>query len=516
MNVKNRDLVLGFGVFLGAVVSAGIVAGWGMAGCVRSGLIQTQDTSGECPQCPLDPNRDTVPDCTQANGVDMLPITRFNAFPNTGITQITNDGGTRPLFAAQDLYFYTDGTAMPVFEEKDDTFPHGVQVYAPGFEPAATNGDICDPPDPDNGVLHMFGGPFLSWGGGIGIAMEKLNGRETGNRGYNVESNTMIPLPTTGKLAATNQVDPLAPKGFCCNFEYPALAGCQPTTDPQFAKYVATCPPQNSEFGVLVAALDVSAYEGVSFWARKGPTGQDGIRVMVGDKHTDDDINYLAQRQYGFTGHLDPIYCQRVRECACRNHADCALAIGDQIPDPTDSGAPGALVSMGGDFCGPFPPASHLAQGCAGSNGGPALCCAQTNCNSPYPAFPNDIPDANVNMNTLDWLGADPQYYGRSCSYYAYQNGIGSFWCYNPGSDPPPADPTEQCGDHWESVVTLSTDWTFYKVPFANMHQQGFAKRFDAIDLNAVTVVRFTWDVGYVDYWIDDVSFYRPESQQAP
>jgi hypothetical protein len=24
-----------------------------------------------------------------------------------------------------------------------------------------------------------------------------------------------------------------------------------------------------------------------------------------------------------------------------------------------------------------------------------------------------------------------------------------------------------------------------------------------------VTVVRFTWTVGWVDYWIDDVRFYR-------
>ena len=64
------------------------------------------------------------------------------------------------------------------------------------------------------------------------------------------------------------------------------------------------------------AMKDVSAWEGISFWARRGPDSQAGFRVLVGDKYTDDDIAYLMYR-------IDPMlprYCERVRECGCLNH----------------------------------------------------------------------------------------------------------------------------------------------------------------------------------------------------
>ena len=57
--------------------------------------------------------------------------------------------------------------------------------------------------------------------------------------------------------------------------------------------------------------------------------------------------------------------------------------------------------------------------------------------------------------------------------------------------------------------MNLSNEWQFYTVPFNTMTQQGWAKRSDGLDLTTVSVVRFTWDGGWVDYWIDDVRFYR-------
>jgi len=39
--------------------------------------------------------------------------------------------------------------------------------------------------------------------------------------------------------------------------------------------------------------------------------------------------------------------------------------------------------------------------------------------------------------------------------------------------------------------------------------QQGWAKRSNKLDTTAISVVRFTWDGGWVDFWIDDVRFYR-------
>ena len=45
------------------------------------------------------------------------------------------------------------------------------------------------------------------------------------------------------------------------------------------------------------------------------------------------------------------------------------------------------------------------------------------------------------------------------------------------------------------------------------MLQQGWAQRSAKLDLTAISVVRFTWDGGYVDYWIDQVNFYRHKPQ---
>ena len=41
------------------------------------------------------------------------------------------------------------------------------------------------------------------------------------------------------------------------------------------------------------------------------------------------------------------------------------------------------------------------------------------------------------------------------------------------------------------------------------MLQQGFAKRSPSMDLTSVSVVRLTWEAGPIDYYVDDLRFYR-------
>ena len=98
------------------------------------------------------------------------------------------------------------------------------------------------------------------------------------------------------------------------------------------------------------------------------------------------------------------------------------------------------------------------------------------------------------------------------------RNGIFGYWCFDPAAsderDSRPAEQTEACGDHWTRVVNLSNEWQFYTVPFSAMAQQGWAKRQAALDLKSVSVVRFTWDGGWIDFWIDDVRFYKTKTQQ--
>ena len=79
-----------------------------------------------------------------------------------------------------------------------------------------------------------------------------------------------------------------------------------------------------------------------------------------------------------------------------------------------------------------------------------------------------------------------------------------------------PAETTEQCGDHWTRVVNLSNEWQFYTVPFNTMAQQGWAKRSPGLDPSSISVIRFTWDGGWIDYWIDDVRIYRRKPPPTP
>lgn len=492
------DSTLRRGAALAAMVVAAAVFIWctlpGGTVVVLNGKSTTPDPC--IGPCFPDPGSGPV-DCTVQDQVDTLHVETFDNFSMT--------------LAAQDLYVYTDGTATVYF-----TNYVGEQSTG-GFEPPVANpsamplvgpqGQLCLPPADDGflpGVLHMFGGPFLVWGGGAGVAMAKLNGRD--------------PITTVGGGPFGNQepqpdADPSAPKAFCC-VSHDSAGNCITTSN---AKFAAVCPPTTAEFAVSIGALDVSQYEGVSFWARRGPNGQAGLRINVGDKYTDDDLNYLAQRQQAAIGQPQPTYCSRNRQCACTNFQSCVPVTGAELlgthPPNMLPGtfSPDTVVSMCGLPVGlnMIPVCGDSLAACVGLNGGPSYCCGATNCNQPYPAYPCDpLPERGL-FADAGGVGGDPQFYGRPCSPYAWTNGINSSYCFNPATDPPPAPPTETCGDFWASTVTVDTDWKFYEVPFTALHQQGFAKKAEAFDLNAVSVVRFSWDVGWIDYWIDEVSFYR-------
>jgi hypothetical protein len=48
------------------------------------------------------------------------------------------------------------------------------------------------------------------------------------------------------------------------------------------------------------------------------------------------------------------------------------------------------------------------------------------------------------------------------------------------------------------------------------MLQQGWAKRWQFFDTSSVSVVRLTWDAGWIDYWIDNLRFYRVRRNGLP
>jgi hypothetical protein len=485
----DQSALVRVGVTLGAALAiASVFQGCQAFGGQPSSSAAAPDASKDvgflaCPDsgtCFPDPGSRPT-DCSIASGIDTLPIVTFDDVNiKTG------------FYKAEGMYIYTDNTAESWFSNGQDLciaslppVPHASTTSPPpvaqvpdtcGFEPWTAPVDLCTP---GNNALHLLGGPFVGWGGGIGVSMQKLNGRDTVNGDPN--------------------------KALCA-----PMGGGPPA---------AVCPPDDAEYAVRVAALDVSAYEGVSFWARRGERSQTGLRLSVGDKHTDDDLNYYAVRQSAITGVPEPLYCQRVKECGCLYNDSCNYYdVNGRFfcRDPLD---PKTQRQCRLDDKG-----QPVGNGTTSINGTTTNCtCGAVDvCNVIDPAFPNDPPIGadGQPITTIDPMTGNPvdgdtAFYGRACTPYQFPDGTGTSFCFNPGSDPNPAPGSERCGDHWATSVDLSPDWQFFRIPFKDLRQQGFAKKAAELDLHSVSVVRFTWDAGIIDYWIDAVSFYKRSNAGA-
>jgi hypothetical protein len=343
------------------------------------------------------------------------------------------DPGSRPVNCTEQeagLEFFTvwsfeTGFGRFMYEYTDRSTPN---ISPKGYQaPVAQTTTRCGLPTQ---IMRIHGGPFRGWGGGVGIGFAHLHD----------------------------------PPGIC--------------PDPG-------CPQATREFPEAVATIDLSRWQGVSFWARRGPHSQAAVRVGIGDKNTDDDISYLMYR----SDPAKPRSCERNRECGCVDQGkSCSYFSGVD--------ASGLSVARPGYYC--WNPATDpeptLAPGELGDMYSYATC-GTTKCDDPYAAHPEHL--------------VDPAFQGRQCRPYSFSSGMSASYCFEPGVDPNPYDGNQSCGDSWVSPVTLTTDWRLYLVPFTQMAQQGFGKKFPRLDLTAATMLRLMWDVGWVDYWVDDVGFYR-------
>jgi len=280
-------------------------------------------------------------------------------------------------------------------------------------------------------VFHIQGGLFRGWGGGMGIGLT-----------HYVETAPLCSDPASN----------------------------------------VACVKPDAEFG---NTLDASRWDGVSFWARRGPGSQAEIRVVAGDKYTDDDYNVADHR-----------YCRILRTCDCQNHKPCTTY--DYVPLGPD-GMPTDVNPTERSRCfdpevDPPPPQRIEDERDEGVDQETGLYerCGTFRCDEDHPT---DAPS--------------PLTAGRACAPYTFQSGETRDVCYDPGEDPAPAEGHEVCGDHWTRTVVLGLDWEFFMVPFSSMRQQGYGKESPKLLTDELSVFRFTWDGGWIDYWIDDVRFYR-------
>lgn len=503
----------------------------------------------------------------EAAGVEFYPLS---------IWSMDRDG------VASNMYSYTDSTEpydylVPSAWEPPAnatlSHPGGKQEQWPGEGPLPPEVDSFQRclDQPTNNVLHLFGGPFTEWGGGVGRGMKCLNGNTTALGVVKVGTDTKRPGTENTDLSCGAGPDEQGT---------PRRGACENTlTDSDLDQLIhSACPERDrraleegpasagEEEFLLGMTLDVSEWDGISFWARRSPNSQPGIRIAVGDKLTDDDLRY---QQYHVNPDAEP-YCERRRECGCLNHRPCTVldhptagvectsnaqcnsgqgdnlcdtAVGrcrctrDQecpsgwcdLPEGATSGyceamafcfdpaldpLPESWASAGGERI--YPPCTEDAD-CSGAErcvtvpigGAKKVCWAEGDPKPVSRLMPPRCGEPACNAFYEPFQLGDAQFNDRACTPFSFRGGTGTAYCFDPGEDPDPVEGVDLCGDFWLAPVLLSTEWELHLVPFTELHQQGWAKEQFELDLTSLGVVRFTWDRGWIDYWIDDVRFYR-------
>jgi len=79
----------------------------------------------------------------------------------------------------------------------------------------------------------------------------------------------------------------------------------------------------------------------------------------------------------------------------------------------------------------------------------------------------------------------------------------------DPLQDPLPEPDSPKC-DPFSAGVTLTDDWTFVPIRFADLRQKGFGVPApDGLDLTKLLRIQFLVNAGDWDFWLDDVSLFR-------
>jgi hypothetical protein len=290
----------------------------------------------------------------------------------------------------------------------------------------------CDGKDND-WALHYRGGRFNLFGGGIGHPLALLNPCPEAKGDGHPDDLLCPPAPAEGDTTDGAGL-PLAGRNG------------EPYAQPH-------------------SYWNLSGFDGIAFWARRGPEGQGSLTVIITDKHTSDDLNRENET-----------YCRRLVKCRtrCLNRQECT-PVDPELEDTVHR-------------C--FDPAQGLPLGLEDSlldelypRCGPSAC-----------TFPSTYPDVD--------------YEGKDCRPFTFDTHFTGEFCFDAG-DPPPPDTGARCGDGYARTVTLNGDWTFFKVPFSELRQQGYGKVSPYMDLTTISNVTFVVQQGWADFYLDNVTFYR-------
>ena len=201
-----------------------------------------------------------------------------------------------------------------------------------------------------------------------------------------------------------------------------------------------------------------------------------------------------------------PRYCERVRECACINGLAVHVLAGLRTAADRRRGSGRRLLLRR---------SRHRQR--PGRHGGRRHAARYQHLRHhplqrPLPGVSED------RRRQLHPFGSDPAFANRAVPAVHLSTRSASpppAVCYGDNRSAAGARPTSSAATTGRTRCTLTTDWQLYLVPFSWMDQQGFAKQFTSFDLKSVSVARFTWDAGPVDFYIDNWRFYRVKRPAA-
>ncbi len=308
--------------------------------------------------------------------------------------------------------------------------------------------------------------------------------------------------------ALFNHTDTLAPHIKFADLSQPVSdAGVVTPVDPPARPIVFYAKDHSYVPGLMSA--DLSAWEGITFWARRGPFAGPGFRPGLLDRTTSDDFNKQLP--------ADRAACRSVyTKCSCSNERPCTHWSKATDPHPTQAQMDASVEPLlpdipEGYFC--WDPKLD-----AWPAWDPTLRCGQTACdyysNTPIPSMtynPVDAAAANL-WSTVTAAGQGINTMSCSPRPYVFHDSTtpAANYCYRPGIDLDPPEKMQRCNDGFLGSVLLDPIWRRYFVPFADLRQGSIDKHsFSGIDLGMVETLIFAFPGGNMDVWLDDVAFYR-------
>jgi len=269
-----------------------------------------------------------------------------------------------------------------------------------------------------------------------------------------------------------------------------------------------TPPVADTPYVPGMQSLDVSQWDGITFWARRGAYAGPGFRPGLLDRTSSDDFNkQLPPDKASCRSIYTHCGCTNLRPCTPWDPAVGPMPTAEEVASSIEPLVPTAAnIPLKGSYCwdpklDKYPPWD------------PTLRCGDFACD-----YHDDTPIPAMTYNPVSQEASELWQRNKgigtmTCSKekYVFKDSTtpAANYCYRPGVDADPPEKADRCNDGFLSGVLLDTNWRRYYVPFADLRQGNVDQHSKGIDLGMVEAFLISFPGGNLDLWIDDPGFYR-------